>query len=225
MRFDKGGVVDLAQEKRDRLKYQVKTMQKRRKAASPTYTRPNPKYRDKAAKVVQHWWRELKDRYKNIISKIILIQSFWRGRWVRKYMYDILYLSCMYQSFCSTIQKQLVNHVRPKVFNKLQEGRKNALAALRRAVLNQGRYDRLLKRLYWNKWKENLSEYRKQGIKAKLLLALKKAKQDEFDRLLLGFYKWKVITQLLRARESTDDEAGQRRKYFGLVTMLNGSDK
>lgn len=118
MRFDKGGVVDLAQEKKDRMKYQVKTLQKRKKAGSPMQNRPNPKYREKAAKVVQHWWRELKDRYKNIMKQIILIQSFWRGRWVRKYMYDILYLSCMYQSFCSTIQRQLVNHIRPEVMEK-----------------------------------------------------------------------------------------------------------
>ena len=52
------------------------------------------------------------------LNQIIKIQSFWRGRWVRKYMYDILYLSFMYQSFCQIIQKVLVKHVRPLVFQK-----------------------------------------------------------------------------------------------------------
>ena len=55
---------------------------------------------------------------------IIKIQSFWRGRWVRKYMYDILYLSFMYQSFCQIIQKVLVKYIRPYVFDILLGDRK-----------------------------------------------------------------------------------------------------
>ena len=91
MRFDKGGVVDLAQEERKKGKYKIKKLQNKRgvRGASPLM-RPNPKYREQAAKLIQAWWRELKELYEQRLNMIIKIQSFWRGRWVRKYMYDIL---------------------------------------------------------------------------------------------------------------------------------------
>ena len=68
-------------------------------------------------------------------NMIVKIQSFWRGRWVRKYMYDILYLSFMYQSFCQIIQKVLVRHVRPYVFNILTADQRNTKNLLKNLIL------------------------------------------------------------------------------------------
>jgi hypothetical protein len=87
MRFEKGGVVDLAAEDRRRGKYQI-----RKVSRSPGYKhnffRTNPRYRIKAAKYIQDWWRKLKENNSNKIKKIIKIQSVYRGRFVRKYLYD-----------------------------------------------------------------------------------------------------------------------------------------
>ena len=100
MRFEKGGVVDLAQEKRKKgEKVVIKNARQAAKLRGKSYINTNPKFREKAAKLIQAWWRELKEIYNERLNMIIKIQSFWRGRWVRKYMYDILYLSFMYQSF------------------------------------------------------------------------------------------------------------------------------
>lgn len=66
MRFDKGGVVDLAREKINKKKQQFKIKKNARKIKASGIrgmTQTNPKYRDKAAKIVQGWWRELKGRY------------------------------------------------------------------------------------------------------------------------------------------------------------------
>ena len=67
----------------------------------------NPKYRDKAAKIIQSWWRELKNIYNYRIKQIIKIQSAFRGKFVRKYMYDLFYLNFLYISFCKKIETVL----------------------------------------------------------------------------------------------------------------------
>ena len=59
MRFDKGGVVDLAQEERRKGKYKIKKFQSR-KNKSNMIIKPNPKYREQACRLIQNWWRELK---------------------------------------------------------------------------------------------------------------------------------------------------------------------
>ena len=87
MRLDKGGVVDLAQEERKRGKYKIKKISKNKNNINIYQT--NPKYREIAAKIIQEWWKELKVAMSKKLKKIILIQSVFRGRWVRKNMYDL----------------------------------------------------------------------------------------------------------------------------------------
>ena len=119
MRFEKGGVVDLAQEKKRRGKYKI-----RKVSRSPGYKknfyRTNPRYREKAAKYIQAWWKEMKELYTKKIRKIIKIQSVYRGRFVRKYLYDLLYLNYLYLSFCQKIEKVLKQKIKPYVFNFLK---------------------------------------------------------------------------------------------------------
>ena len=119
MRLEKGGVVDLAQEDRKKNKFQIKKAAPKKGLNKGFYT--NPKYRDSAAKVIQNWWRELKNIYNDRLAKIIKIQSAFRGKFVRKYMYDLFYLNFLYISFCKKIENVLAKHVRPYVWDKLFE--------------------------------------------------------------------------------------------------------
>ena len=116
MRLDKGGVVDLAQET---LQKKSKFKIKKARAGGRGITTINPKYREKAAKIVQAWWRERKEKYKRILEQIIKIQSVWRGKFTRKYIYDVIYISYLQEKFLSIMRKVLVNHIRPYVFDKL----------------------------------------------------------------------------------------------------------
>ena len=113
-RFYKGGVVDLAQEKLAKKAFKIKKV----KATGRGHNTINPKYREKAAKIVQGWWRERKQKYKKILDQIIKIQSVYRGRFTRKYVYDIIFMSYLNQKFLDIINRTLVNHVRPKVWEK-----------------------------------------------------------------------------------------------------------
>ena len=117
MRLDKGGVVDLAQEERKKTKFKIKNTQ-RKKGFKRNYFM-NPKYREKAARIIQNWWKELKNIFNYRMKQIIKIQSAFRGKFVRKYMYDLFYLNFLYISFCKKIENVLRNHVKPYVFRKL----------------------------------------------------------------------------------------------------------
>ena len=117
MRLEKGGVVDLAQEERKKNKFLIKKALPKKGLIKGFYT--NPKYREKAAKIIQSWWRQLKNIYNDRLDKIIKIQSAFRGKFVRKYMYDLFYLNFLYISFCKKIENVLQKHIKPYVWDKL----------------------------------------------------------------------------------------------------------
>ena len=86
-RWEKGGVVDLAQENaKKKNQFKIKNFKPKNRGQNMI----NPKYKEKAAKIMQAWWREQKAKYKNILKQIVKIQSFWRGKFTRKYVYDII---------------------------------------------------------------------------------------------------------------------------------------
>ena len=227
-RFDKGGVVDLAQEEAKRGKYTVKKVRRGTKAGTKAL-RPNPKFREKAAKTIQAWWRELKERYDLINKKIILIQSCWRGKWVRKYMYDILYLSLMYQSFCQIIQKVLVNHIRPWVMFKLFERQQLLIDALRSLILKEERFKALQMKPYWDRWREYVDERRKidqeRQLIGKGLIDIRSVQDDRLSKLRNALSKWRYINKVSNTNDVITQKDNEKRRYFGLITLMNGSDK
>ena len=106
MRLEKGGVVDLAQVEKRKGKYKIRKVS-RSPGYNKTYYRNTFRYREKAAKKIQEWWRKMKSFMSQKILKIIKIQSVYRGRFVRKYLYDLLYLNYLYLSFCQKIEHVL----------------------------------------------------------------------------------------------------------------------
>ena len=117
MRNEKGGVVDLAQEDKKKNKFKIKKVTK----VSGMKLKVNKKDQEKAAKIIQSWWKELKDIYNYKLSQIIKIQSVWKARWVRKNIYDLLYLNYLYLSFCEKIEKILRMRIIKNVFDKLKK--------------------------------------------------------------------------------------------------------
>ena len=118
MRNEKGGVVDLAQEDRKKNKFKIKKVTK---VSGMKKLKVNKKDQEKAAKIIQSWWKELKDIYNYKLSQIIKIQSVWKARWVRKNIYDLLYLNYLYLSFCEKIEKILKMKIIKNFFDKLKK--------------------------------------------------------------------------------------------------------
>ena len=116
MCLDKWGVVHLAQET---LQKNRKFKNKKANAGARGITTINRKYKEKAAKFVQTSWRKRKEKYKWIVEKIIKNKSAYRGKFSRKYIYDVIYISSLQEKFLSIMRIVLDNHIRPYVFDEL----------------------------------------------------------------------------------------------------------
>ena len=226
MRFEKGGVVDLAQEDRKKEKSKFKIRKAKQKAkGGDRVLNTNPKYREQAAKLIQAWWRELKELYKERLNMIIKIQSFWRGRWVRKYMYDILYLSFMYQSFCQIIQKVLVKHIRPYVLDVLFGDRKKSRNALKNILLKDEHWKMLRLKPYWDRWKELIKEAKRKSEKGRNLIYIRSDYDNKKMDLDNYFSKWVFLTKLQNLKYNSDNLKEEIEKQNGVENIVKGVDK
>ena len=191
MRMEKGGVVDLAQEQRKKTKYKIR--QVFRKAQKPSNLHLNPKYREKAAKIIQDWWKELKVLNSDRLKKIILIQSVYRGKWVRKNMYDLLYLNYLYICFCKKIEKVLLTNLRPYVFGKLFYDEKHKKDALINLILKK---DENVLRPYWRHWLKAIKSQYLLNEASRRLVQIRSNKENKLSILLAFFNKWKYMCRI-----------------------------
>ena len=226
MRLDKGGVVDLAQEDRKKNKFKIKKAERKKGTRRSLYT--NPKYRDKAAKVIQAWWRDLKNIYNDRLKKIIKIQSVFRGRFVRKYMYDLFYLNFLYISFCKKIESVLGNHVRPYVWDKLFE-KKEPTKKPQEQPKEEPKYEekeeeklpereQLLKNIIsrdyrndldtiypvWKKWISNARKLGVQNSKGRNLVQIRADKEKKLGDVRNAFNKWVYVKKILDAQDKLE---------------------
>ena len=241
MRLEKGGVVDLAQEDRKKNKFKIKKAQPKKGKNKGIFT--NPKYREKAAKIIQGWWRDLKNIYNDRLAKIIKIQSVFRGRFVRKYMYDLFYLNFLYISFCKKIENVLSNHVRPYVWDKLfgrpeydeqETPRRERL--LERVVSRDYRNDLNAILPAWKKWLSNTRRLNMQNYKGRNLVQIRSDKENKLNEIRNAFNKWKYVNKVLDAQdkllenenEKKDNEEEKERnlqKIKGFFQLVDGIDK
>ena len=220
MRLDKGGVVDLAQEKaKKKNKFKIKNF----KGAKRGQIMINPKYKEKAAKIVQGWWRDQKAKYKNLLNQIVKIQSVWRGKFTRKYVYDIIYLSYLHQRFFDIMEKTLVNHTRPLVWDDLFSRAKIAKATMKKLLeRNDTKYTLLRIKPYFHKWKIIANFLRNRILKSKTLV-IKKGNEEQ-KRIILKRYldRWNLKTNLAKYIGKTKKAEEKRQKFLGAYEMLNG---
>ena len=201
MRMERGGVVDLAQEQRKKAKYKIR--QVFRNVRPNSLYHMNPKYREKAAKIIQDWWRELKIVTSDRLKKIILIQSVYRGKWIRKNMYDLLYLNYLYICFCKKIEKVLLSNLRPYVFGKLFYKEKHKKELLTDIIT---RKDENLLRPYWNQWLKAIKSQHLLNEASRKLLQIRSNKENKLSILLAFFNKWKYICRIGLPKEPEDKD-------------------
>ena len=219
-RTDKGGVVDLAQEKiGKKVKFKIKKV----KATGRGHNMINPKYREKAAKIVQAWWKERKEKYKKIFNQIVKIQSVWRGKFTRKYAYDIIFMSYLHQKFLDIMSKTLVNHVRPQVWDDLFSRRKLAKETLSNLLLKKDkRYSALRIRPYFMSW-DAISNFLKRRILKSEKLVIKKGDDEQRKKLLKKYLdEWILRTNLVKYIGKAKDAEEKKQKFFGTINMMNG---
>ena len=214
MRFEKGGVVDLAQEDKKRGKYRIRKVS-RSPGIKKNFYRTNPKYREQAARYIQSWWKEMKELYSKKIQKIIKIQSVYRGRFVRKYLYDLLYLNYLYLSFCQKIEKVLKQQIKPYVFNILKKFCKSKDVSqeekdyniLKNIVASKAKKWKILNlRKYFKKWERFLRNKERLTLIIYKLLKLRVENQNKNNILRDNLRKWYYITKTLNMVQTFEEE-------------------
>ena len=224
MRLDKGGVVDLAQEERKKTKYKIKKITKNKNNINFYHT--NPKYREIAAKIIQSWWKELKRIYDKKLKKIILIQSIFRGKWVRKNMYDLLYLNYLYICFCRKIEKILSNHVRPYVFDKLFSYKIAEINILKKILNKKEKRDNLsLLSFYIHKWRSIIKDQNTKNKLGKQLIDIRKQNENKLNILLAFFNKWRYMTKISNIPQGKNFNIYPLHKINGLCKIMDAAKK
>jgi len=197
-RIQKGGVVDLAQEQIKKTKFKIV------KASAPKggkiLMKFNPKHRESAAKIIQGWWRELRDIYEYKLAQITKIQSIWKGRWVRKNIYDLLYLNYLYLSFCEKIEKiwntKLTKYAFDILFFNQKDSRINNQEILKRLILASDKRRLNFIRKKWDIWIKKILLEKEKKNKGKTLLQIRTEKDNKLNKLKNCFIIWRYNTKI-----------------------------
>ena len=183
----------------------------------------NPKYKEKAAKIVQQWWRDQKAKYKNILNQIVKIQSVWRGKFTRKYVYDIIYLSYLHQRFFDIMEKTLVNHIRPIVWDELFSRKKLIKSTMKKLLETKDtKFTMLRIKPYFHRWYLIANFLRNRILKSKNLV-IKKGDEEQKKRILKKYMdKWNLKSNLYKYMGKSKRAEEKRQKFLGAIELLNG---
>ena len=229
MRFERGGVVDLAQNERKKNKYKY-LIRKIKRPQIDDLIHNNPKYREKAANLIKEWWKAIKEYNKKRNESAILIQSYFRGRFVRKYLYDVIYMNYIYFGFCKKIEKFIIKKYGPYFFDTLinkfikQRNDQKNLALLYilriRAIRESKMFN--LKRVF-SKW--NYISIIKKERNNKKYLNKEKNKIINYDNEEIENEINKIEKNNIKINNEDNNNKNDINKIKGLFKILNGTDK
>ena len=200
MRFERGGVVDLAQSeiKKNKYKYLIRKIQ-RPKVDELIHN--NPKYREKAAQLIKEWWFAIREYRKKKHESAILIQSYFRGRFVRKYLYDVIYMNYIYFGFCKKIEKFIKKKYGPiffdALFNKYIK-QKNLL----KKIIEEKNKKQI--KLYLKKWNLINKKNNRKNLALLYILRIRAIRESKMFNLKRVFSKWNYVSII--KKERTDNK-------------------
>ena len=210
-RGEKGGVVDLTSEIIKNKQFKII---KAKKGGNFIFPKKEniPKIREKSAKIIQKWWRLYKLIFMTKFKQIIFIQSCWRGFWIRKNVFDLLYLNYLYISFSQRIQIILDNKRKKEAFEILasynykdkheayNDDNKNKIVSIVN-IFN-------LKKLML--FKEFIDKFcyffKKENIKGKNLMKIKSAQENKLKILHSAFTSWAYKTKIRNYEEEVENK-------------------
>ena len=207
----RGGIIDLTQvylTNKELFKTKITKIKK-------ISNKENTENKENAAKIIQDWWKKIKEKYNNIVEKIIRIQSLFRGNLTRKYSKDILYLNFRCIKFNDRINKTLVNHVRPEIWELFFSKKiiqKESLSEL--LSKNDKRYTALRIRPYFMKWYKNVDLIKSRILKCEKLLT-KKDKEEKQKKLIKKYIEeWFLRTYLNKYKLNEKNIEESEQKYY-----------
>ena len=210
-RGEKGGVVDLSSEVVKNKKFKIT---KAKKGGNFVFSKKEniPKIREKSAKIIQKWWRLYKLIFMTKFKQIIFIQSCWRGFWIRKNVFDLLYLNYLYISFSQRIQIILDKKRKKEAFEKLfsynyedkheihDDYNMNKIVS----VVNIFNLKKLM--LFKEFMDKFFYFFKKENIKGKNLMKIKSAQENKLKILHSAFTSWAYKTKIRNYEEEVENK-------------------
>ena len=196
MRFERGGVVDLATESKKKFKFLIKKI-KRPKEEQLIHN--NPKYREKAAQLIKEWWYAIKEYKKKRNESAILIQSYFRGRFVRKYLYDVIYMNYIYFGFCKKIEKFIKKKYGPYLLKALFDKYKKQKLILKKIIEAQNKKIILF---FFKKWNLINKKFNKKNLSLLYILRIRAIRESKMFNLKRVFSKWNYISIIKKERNN-----------------------
>ena len=216
---DKGGRVDLINHKCSLSTLSLGNSDRysiRKSSPDSTFTFSRYKVplikKEQSAKVIQSWWRFLNIKLKPMRDMVIKIQSVWRGFYLRKYVFDVIYLTLFCQNFCDKIKDVLRRIARrenyPKLFGRDYTKKDKLKIVIKHNERNRpNRNKDLLQRMFRKfVWRTIYKQSNKQS--ALMLLSrltflleecIKRKEKSMKDFLYLSllkyFYRWSLINK------------------------------
>ena len=127
-----GGIVDFASSPETHKKVVNISTIKIHRAKSPQHKhikrgisrsniKEHVKQRCKSSKLIQQWWKRKKPQLKQRLQMklIIKLQSTWRGFYLRKYVFDVIYLTLFCQNFVDKLNDVIRRLEKKMYFNAL----------------------------------------------------------------------------------------------------------
>ena len=196
MRFERGGVVDLAQSdaKKNKYKYLIKKI---KRPQIDQLIHNNPKYREKAAQLIKEWWFTIKEYRKKRNESAILIQSYFRGKFVRKYLYDVIYMNYIYFGFCKKIEKFIKKKYGPYFLKALFDKYIKQKIILKKIIEEQNK--KIIK-LYLERWNLINKKFNKKNLSLLYILRIRAIRESKMFNLKRVFSKWNYISIINKER-------------------------
>ena len=229
MRLDKGGVVDLAQVNFKKNKFKItRAINKGNKSISPF--KGGIKGRERAAKIIQSWWRNLKLLSLYYFKQVVLIQSVFKGYLARKNIFDLLSVNYLLLSFCNIVENVLSSVVKREIFYKIfmkktpkiteQEEEYNIITSnnnledlevqnylvylLRKIIENKHVINLSIIHKYLYKWYCITKNENLINTKSKTLLQIRAEKDSKLNLLYSAFISWACQAKLSTIKEKYD---------------------
>ena len=210
-RGEKGGVVDLTSEVIKNKKFKIV---KAKKGGNFIFSKKEniPKIREKSAKIIQKWWRLYKLIFMTKFKQIIFIQSCWRGFWIRKNIFDLLYLNYLYLSFSQRIQIILDKKRKKAAFEKLisyiyEDKNETNDGSNKNKIVSVINIINLKKLMIFKEFMDKFCYFfKKENIKGKNLMKIKSAQENKFKVLHSAFTSWAYKTKIRNYEEEVENK-------------------
>ena len=155
-----------------------------------------PKKKRKASKIIQNWWRNLKnknnklDLNKTKNNEIITIQKWIRGFLLRKNVMQLIEYTLYYQGFCDIIQGILSYKVKEMIFRKIFKKR-----SLKEILICMIQNEKYIIHRWLNIWKQKLINEKNNRILKRIYFIYenKYLKKEKIKRKIINLWFRRVI--------------------------------